>query len=75
MCYRLLDILKNIFIEIKNKHILDISSIQLLNNIEAISIHITQAVRSWYSYTYDGIQAYTISDGGRDMFDGGNIVS
>ena len=55
---------------------LEITAARLLNNIEAVSLHITNSVTNWYKYRYPSSRySYSIVDGGNDMFDNGNIVS
>ena len=65
---------KCLFINTAYIRLLEISTSQFLNNIEAVSNHITKTIPNWYSYRYDGTENF-IRDGGHDMFDGGNRVS
>ena len=65
---------KCLFINTAYIRLLEISTSQLLNNIEAVSNHIIKTVSNWYSYQYDGIGNYT-QNGGQDMFDREKRVS
>ena len=48
----------------------------LLRNIKQVSRQITSNFKNWYRYRYDvrSSEAYSIRDGGLDMYDSGNIV-
>ena len=47
---------------------------QALYALQRNAISLANSYNGWYSYIYDG-NATSILDGGRDMFDVGNIVS
>ncbi|XP_078481728.1 uncharacterized protein LOC100177669 [Ciona intestinalis] len=47
-----------------------------IKRINATSVNTTSLLTGWYNYTYDrrGRYHYRIQDGGRDMYDSGNMV-
>ena len=54
---------------------IELSVDTFLDNLGNISKHISNSITNWFNYRYDGRNSHSISDGGQDMFDEGNIVS